>query len=158
MSVEIILEEPRWDNVDLDEIANAAAGATFTHLGLQGLSLACLATNDAQIAELNAQFRGKQKPTNVLSWPSETLTPAAPGDVPPSPVDPEIGDIALSYETCFAEAEAAGLAFPDHLTHLTVHGILHLLGYDHEEEADADLMEKTEIAILMSLGIDNPYR
>ena len=157
MHVEIISEDGRWDETGLGQIAERGTVAAFEYLGLQGLTVACLATNDAQIAELNAQFRGKAAPTNVLSWPSETLTPAEPGSVPPAPIDPEIGDIALAYETCLAEAEAAGIAFDDHLTHLVVHGILHLLGYDHEDDDDADLMEKTEIAILMSLGIANPY-
>lgn len=157
MTVDVIIEDDRWADAGLDALAARAAEATFAHLGLTGLSLACLGTDDTKIADLNAEFRGKPAPTNVLSWPSEALTPASPGAVPPSPSVTEIGDIALSYDTCGAEADAAGMDFADHVTHLVVHGILHLLGYDHETEADADLMEATEIAILMSLGVANPY-
>ena len=157
MNVEVVNEDLRWKDAGLETLAQRAASGTFAHLGLQDLSFACLGTDDAGIAALNAQFRDKTQPTNVLSWPSETLRPSAPGGVPPLPNDPEIGDIALSFDTCAAEAEAAGIAFDDHVTHLVVHGILHLLGYDHEDEADADLMEATEIAILMSLGVANPY-
>ena len=130
----------------LAELAETAGSATFRHLELAGLSAACLGTDDARIATLNAEFRDKPTPTNVLYWPSETHAPEAPGATPPQPNDPE-----------FAEADAAGIAPEAHVTHLVVHGILHLLGYDHEDDLDADLMENTEIAILMSLGIDNPY-
>lgn len=157
MSLDVLLEDDRWTGTGLVTLGPRAAGATFTHLGLSGLEAACLATNDTRIATLNAEFRGKPQPTNVLSWPSETLTPAKPGAVPPPPTTGEIGDIALSFDTCQREAEAAGIAFDDHVTHLVVHGLLHLLGYDHETDQDADLMESTEIAILMSLGVDNPY-
>lgn len=157
MPVETLIEDTRWRALDLARIAKAAGEATFTHLKLTGLSVACLGTSDAKIATLNAEFRGKPTPTNVLSWPTETLVPVAAGERPPPPSDPEIGDIALGYETCFAEAHTSGIAPEAHVTHLVVHGILHLLGYDHETDLDADLMENIEIAILMSLGIDNPY-
>ncbi|MEO1238201.1 MAG: rRNA maturation RNase YbeY [Pseudomonadota bacterium] len=157
MQVETVIEDPRWRALDLATLANDAAAATFSHLALSELSLACLGTDDIRIAALNVEFRGKPSPTNVLSWPAETLVPLSPGTEPPPPTEPEIGDIALAYETCFAEAEAAGIAPNTHVTHLVVHGILHLLGYDHDNDLDADLMEKTEIAILLSLGIDNPY-
>ena len=157
MSVETVIEDPRWTALELPGLASQAAEATFAHLGLAGLSLACLATDDARMAALNAEFRGKPTPTNVLSWPSEDLAPGRPGAVPTPPTQPEIGDIALSYATCAEEARTAGIALSDHVTHLVVHGILHLLGYDHETDQDADLMEKTEIAILTSLEISNPY-
>lgn len=155
--IETVTEDPRWDTLGLAELADKAASATFGYLEFTGLSAACLGTDDARITTLNAEFRDKPTPTNVLSWPSETLVPEGPGAAPPPPNDPEIGDIALAFETCFAEADAAGIAPEAHVTHLVVHGILHLLGYDHEDDLDADLMENTEIAILMSLGIDNPY-
>ncbi|MEL7025765.1 MAG: rRNA maturation RNase YbeY [Pseudomonadota bacterium] len=157
MTIEVLIEAPAWEALNLPHVASRAAEAAFSHLGVSGLSAACLATDDARISVLNTEFRGKPKPTNVLSWPTESLAPARPGAVPPSPKDPEIGDIALAFETCAAEAKAAGIALSDHVTHLVIHGILHLLGYDHEIDADADLMEKTEIAILLSLGIANPY-
>ena len=80
----------------------------------------------ARIAALNADFRGKPAPTNVLSWPS--------GEGPAAPGEPRfLGDLALAWETCLAEAEAAGIAPADHVTHLVVHGVLHLVGYDHAD-------------------------
>jgi probable rRNA maturation factor len=111
--------------------------------------------------ELNGDFRGKAKPTNVLSWPSEER--ATPGEVPELPQageadDPEhLGDIAISYETCAAEAEAADKPMRDHVTHLVVHGFLHLLGYDHVQDVDATVMEATEVRILARMGLSDPY-
>jgi probable rRNA maturation factor len=80
-----------------------------------------------------------------------------PGAQPKQALDPELGDIAIAYETCVRESHEAGLAFVDHLTHLLLHGLLHLLGYDHIDDADADVMEGLEIKMLASLGISNPY-
>jgi probable rRNA maturation factor len=116
-----------------------------------------MACDDAQIAQLNKDFRGKPQPTNVLSWPSEELSMQQPGAQPKQALDPELGDIAIAYETCVRESHEAGLAFVDHLTHLLLHGLLHLLGYDHIDDADADVMEGLEIKMLASLGISNPY-
>jgi probable rRNA maturation factor len=96
----------------------------------------------------------------VLSWPSEERGAEAAGAAPcpPDPAEgPELGDIALAFETCAREAEAAGLTLAHHATHLVVHGTLHLLGYDHARDADAALMERTEIGILASLGVEDPY-
>jgi len=116
-----------------------------------------MACDDAQIAQLNQDFRGKPQPTNVLSWPAADLSAHKPGAQPKRAVDPELGDIAIAYETCLRESQAAGLAILDHLTHLLLHGTLHLLGYDHIEDADAEVMEALEIKMLASLGISNPY-
>ena len=104
------------------------------------------------IAVLNAAFRDKEAATNVLSWPSAERSPGTP-----LTDTPELGDIAMAYETCVREAEAGGISLEFHTLHLLVHGTLHLLGYDHEEDADADLMEATETAILAKLGVPNPY-
>ena len=163
-SAETLIEDPRWETVDLPGLAERAAAATLAMLGLpgEGLTLCVMGCDDARIAGLNADFRGKPAPTNVLSWPAEErATPPGRVPVPPEPGpagDPEsLGDVALAWETCVAEAGAQGLSVADHATHLIVHGILHLLGYDHGTDADAALMEGTETRILVALGIADPY-
>lgn len=161
MSVDVIIEAEAWDAVPLEALATRAAEATLAHLGLDpdAWDIALLACDDARIGQLNADFRGKSVPTNVLSWPSAERGAPAPGETPapPDPADPELGDIALAFETCAKEAEAGGKALEDHATHLVVHGILHLLGYDHIRDADGDLMERSETEILCTLGIADPY-
>lgn len=163
--VDLVVEEARWNAVALDALAQSAACATLNALNIQiaGYEIALLACDDARIAELNSQFRGKPVPTNVLSWPSwdlgaeqdgDTPDPAPPGDLD----DPEpLGDIAISYDTCAREAREQDKALHDHLTHLVVHSTLHLLGYDHIRDKDAALMEEIEIRILALLGVADPY-
>jgi probable rRNA maturation factor len=108
-------------------------------------SLSILLTDDAQLRELNASFRRKNKPTNVLSFP-------------PSPAEPHyIGDIAIAYGVVRGESEAQGKRFAAHAAHLAAHGVLHLLGYDHEGASEARVMESLETAILAKLGIADPY-
>ncbi|MGB1034632.1 MAG: rRNA maturation RNase YbeY [Primorskyibacter sp.] len=159
MSVDTIIEDPRWDHVGLTGLADRAVAATLAHRGLSdaGCELCLMACDDVRIAALNADFRGKPQPTNVLSWPSEDRAADRPGGIPAPPVDLELGDIALAYDTCLSEAQAADVAFADHVTHLIVHGTLHLLGYDHIKDADADVMERIEVEILGNLNISNPY-
>ena len=156
-AIDAVVEDERWR--DLPALVERACRATLSHLGLDpdGWEISVLGADDTRIAALNGQFRGKPRPTNVLSWPAEERAAAEPGGVPPPPEGEELGDIALAWETCAAEAEAAGRAFEDHVTHLLVHGTLHLLGYDHHREADAALMERTEIEILSALAVHNPY-
>ncbi len=145
----------------LPALGARAATATLERLGLDKDSwdIAVLGCDDGRIAELNGSFRAMDAPTNVLSWPSAERGPASPGSEPepPAPGNPELGDLAIAYETCLREAEAAGIPFDDHVTHLVVHGILHLLGYDHETEPDAQRMESLEVEILATLGVPNPY-
>jgi probable rRNA maturation factor len=105
-----------------------------------------LLADDASIQALNRDHRGKDAPTNVLSFP------AAPSAAP------HLGDLALAYETCAREAAAQGKALGDHLTHLVAHGVLHLLGWDHQTEAEAEAMEAHERALLAALGRPDPYR
>lgn len=163
VSLDINAEEPRWG--DLDPLARAAIDATLAHLGHDAacFEVSLLACDDARIQGLNAGFRDKDKPTNVLSWPAWDLSAETAGGMPDAPEtgtaeEPEaLGDIALAYETCQREAAEQGKPFGDHVTHLIVHSVLHLLGYDHETDADAALMEKTEIAILATMGIADPY-
>mgnify|MGYP005840339229 CR=1 FL=1 len=157
-----IIEDSRWHAVDLPGLAERAAQATLAHLGLSqdGWEIAVLGCDDARIAALGAEFRGKSRPTNVLSWPVQNRSPAAPGarPAPPDPQQPELGDIAIAWETCVAEAAGAGLPLPDHVTHLIVHAVLHLLGHDHERDDDATLMERLESEILGKMGLADPYR
>jgi len=151
--VDIIFADDRWDQTTITRLAQMAGQAVLP----QGAAVAVLATHDAQIAHLNAEFRGKVVPTNVLSWPSEDLCAQTPGDMPAAPTDMELGDIALAYETCLQEAQDQGKSFEDHLTHLLLHGMLHLLGYDHITDEDAQIMEAIEIKALANMGISNPY-
>ena len=163
--VDIVFEDDRWQAFGLEPLANAAVQAAFAELGLPpaGFTLCLMGCDNARILALNGDFRGKAAPTNVLSWPSAERGAAQAGDVPALPDagpadDPEsLGDIAISYETCAAEARAAAKPMADHVTHLVVHGLLHLLGYDHVRAADGDLMEATEARILARLGLCDPY-
>jgi probable rRNA maturation factor len=165
MLTEALIEDPRWQATELGNVAERAARATLQHLGLrwQGYEIAVLACDDARIAGLNAEFRDKPTPTNVLSWPAFDLAPGEEGAAPQRPPDPDplsgefLGDIAIAYETCHREARAAGKPFEAHVTHLMVHGVLHLLGYDHVRDGDATLMEGIEAEILGKLGIADPY-
>ncbi|WP_273689809.1 rRNA maturation RNase YbeY [Ketogulonicigenium vulgare] len=161
MNVDCLIEETRWHAVDLDALAVKAAAGVAARLQLPAdLEISLLACNDARIAELNADFRGKPKPTNVLSWPSEERGARTAGDMPMLPQagdDPEIGDIAIAFETCAREADEGGKALDVHVTHLLVHGCLHLLGFDHERDEDAALMEGLETEILGKMGIADPY-
>ncbi len=166
-TVEVVVENALWNRFDIEDIANRAFGAVAEKLGLVDgpYELSILACDDARIAVLNAEFRGKQTPTNVLSWPGFDLSPAMAGgkpDLPPPAMhgDPfvNIGDIAIACQTCMQEADKAGIEPLHHITHLLIHGILHLLGYDHETEIDAKMMETLEIELLASMGIGNPYQ
>jgi probable rRNA maturation factor len=163
--VDTVIEDKRWQGIDLDTLATRACTVALADLGLpaQGFSICLMGCDDARIAALNADFRGKPVPTNVLSWPSEERGAEEAGGVPsapdPGPADDPtgLGDIAMSWETCAAEAIAAGKPMEDHVSHLIVHGLLHLLGYDHEVDEDAILMETAETRILETLGLANPY-
>ncbi len=159
IEADILVEDERWDALELHVFVPQAleALAKRVSVGTETCELALLATNDAKLLELNKAHRGIDKPTNVLSWPSEDLAPEKDGDVPRKPTDPEIGDVAISYDTCAREAVEQKKTLRDHATHLIVHGTLHLLGYDHDTDANAALMERTEIKTLEILGIDSPY-
>lgn len=163
MSVECIIEDPRWADSKLETLAKKATRAALERLGLEPsvFDISLLACNDSRIAVLNADFRGKPVPTNVLSWPSVDRAAITPGEMPvlPSPgPDAELGDIAIAYDTCRREAADQDKPFSDHVTHLIVHGTLHLLGFDHETDPDAALMEGLETEILGKLGIADPYK
>ncbi|ABD53620.1 rRNA maturation RNase YbeY [Jannaschia sp. CCS1] len=160
MEIDILIDAPHWDALDLCGLAQSACVATLTDLSLDpdDFALSILACDDARIATLNTQFRGKPTPTNVLSWPSEDRAPETPGAMPHlSDLAAELGDLALAFETCAREAADGGKPLPDHISHLIVHGLLHCLGFDHETDADADLMERLETRILARLGVPDPY-
>ena len=150
--VDIVVEDDRWDA--LERLAEIAVPAALQDAGLEpgAFEVAILGCDDARIAALNADFRGKPRPTNVLSWPSEDRTPDTPPD------EPELGDIAISFDTCAREADEQGKPFDDHVVHLLVHATLHLLGHDHVEDAEAETMEAAEVRILSRLGLPDPYR
>lgn len=157
--IDVIVESGAWDEDALTELASTAINITLAHLRLEAPSfeIALLACDDTRIAELNGDFRAKPSPTNVLSWPSKERAPDIPGTHPEPPDDDELGDIAIAFETCAREADAQEKPFEAHVSHLLVHGTLHLLGYDHINDADALLMEQLEREILGKLGIPDPY-
>ena len=160
MTVDVVIEDPRWEAAGLEALAERAVSATLTHLGLdpEAWEVVVLGADDARLAELNDAFRGKAQPTNVLSWPSGERGAETPGTDPEPPSgDPELGDIALGWETCAREAADQGKPPEQHFLHLIVHGVLHLLGYDHVRDGDGDLMESHETAILAMLGVPDPY-
>ncbi len=159
MQLEIDVEDP-WPSAGdwelLAQRAALAAAQVAPELAQERLITSVLFTSDADVHALNAEWRGKDKPTNVLSFPmlerSELLDLAPEG--PPE----MLGDIALAHETCAREAAEKGMPVDHHAAHLIVHGLLHLAGYDHEiSEADADAMEALEIKALAVLGLADPY-
>lgn len=165
-TVDLLIEDPRWQTIGLEEISQAAVDATLRHLRLdpEAFELSLMGCDDARIRALNVEFREKDKATNVLSWPSEERASEQRGAMPElpqtggGPFAEELGDIAIAYETCVREAEELGRSTTDHVTHLIVHGVLHLLGFDHIDDKDAALMEGLEREILEILGISDPYR
>ena len=157
-TVETVVEDPRWDAAEVPALAERAARAGLAAVGRDPdqHEIGLLLCDDAKMAELNREFRGTARPTNVLSWP------AFAGEVPDPPGLPGegplfLGDIALGFETCAAEAEAAGITLADHAAHLVVHGVLHLLGHDHVVDEAAEAMEEIETKVLASMGVANPY-
>lgn len=157
MCVEVLIEDSRWEAAGLEAMAARACGAVLARFDLPEdlCEISLMGCDDVRIAGLNAQFRGKDAPTNVLSWPArEDISPA---DWDPKGMPGELGDIAIAFDTCEREAVEQGKAFDDHVAHLLVHGVLHLLGFDHIDDAEAAEMEGLEVEILGKLGISDPY-
>ena len=157
MQLEIDIEHwPAGDWPALAERAAEAAAEVEPALANERLEASLLFTSDAEVHALNREWRQRDKPTNVLSFPMlerEDLLALAP-DGPPE----MLGDIALAHETCAREAEAKGVPLEHHAAHLIVHGLLHLAGHDHEiSEGDAEAMEALETKALARLGIADPY-
>ncbi|MCY4290047.1 MAG: rRNA maturation RNase YbeY [Aestuariivita sp.] len=164
MAIDILIDDTRWRSINVIDLVNQAYVKTITCFGLSADSCesALVASNDRRISKLNAQHRDQNKPTNVLSWPTDELRAEIDGDLPKPPKpDPDdvyhLGDIVISYDSCEREAIFERKSLSDHTTHLFVHGLLHLLGYDHHRELDAALMEQTEIEILATMGLADPY-
>jgi probable rRNA maturation factor len=146
--IEVEIEADAWT----DALPDAEAVVERAALAAQGEvagDLVILLTDDDAVRVLNAEFRGKDKPTNVLSFPG--------GDMPMPGAPVHLGDIVLAYGVCRDEAEAQGKSLANHLTHLVIHGILHVLGRDHEDDAEAEAMEAEERSLLASLGVADPY-
>jgi probable rRNA maturation factor len=149
LSIDLRIAEPRWETLgDLDAFAAHVLGLASAHMR-QGGEIAILLTNDAEMHALNKQWRGKDKATDVLSFPSGS--PEIPGQ-------PQyLGDIAISYDTAMKDAADMGRSVEAHVGHLMIHGFLHLMGYDHIELEDAKVMEPLETEILAGLGWPDPY-
>ena len=150
LTVEVVANDPEWsalgDMAPLIQAAAAAVSAAFED-DAETLGATVALADDAEVRRLNATWRGKDAPTNVLSFPS-----------PDNPAEPSfIGDVVLARQTVVAEARDLGIPLAHHVQHLVVHGLLHLLGYDHETEAEAEEMESLETEILAGLGIPDPY-
>jgi probable rRNA maturation factor len=179
-ATDIVVESPLWEALPragaIVRRAIVAAAETDRAGACDGAAVAVLLCDDAAIAALNAHWRGLDRPTNVLSFPAPDRIGSAehgrpqgrgsivPGSLQPpavrrtAPIDPApLGDIAIAYETVAREAEAEDKPVADHLAHLAVHGFLHLLGYDHQDDGEAERMERLERDILARIGIADPY-
>jgi probable rRNA maturation factor len=147
LRIDIVEEAGDWNGFDAARVCGSVCREVTAGLPrIQGVAVLVLA-DDATVRDLNRRFRGKDKPTNVLSFPSGAA--AAPGAY--------LGDIVLAIETLAREADEQGTRRSHHFAHLAVHGLLHLLGYDHDSDADAERMEREEARILAGLGIADPY-
>ncbi len=165
-----VLIAPQWKGEDWQNIADTACSAALAATAFAGLAQSSLCceiavkfSDSEEVQALNRDFRDKDKPTNILSFPqtppdilialSTSVGGAAAGD----DAEAILGDMILAYEVCRDEASDKGISLSEHVTHLIVHGTLHLLGYDHIEESEAIDMEALETEILAGLGIADPY-
>lgn len=151
MSLTVEIEDAAWHVLPgLEDLATASVRLALEGRGPKG-DVFVLFTSDAEIRAMNRDWRGKDQATNVLSFPAAQDMPLPQGEMPP------LGDVVLAYETVAREASSQGKRVTDHVTHLIMHGMLHLLGYDHETEDEAELMENEERALLARLGVPDPY-
>ncbi|MAI97850.1 MAG: rRNA maturation RNase YbeY [Rhodobacteraceae bacterium] len=163
ISIYINFQEKKWIDRRLKVLAQQAFDATIMSISCKSTSekkeISILACNDQTIKKLNHQFRGKNISTNVLSWPridhlaskNYQLKKLTEGTF-------DLGDIAISYETCINQAENLGIRFENHVIHLLIHAFLHLLGYSHQKESDFETMKDLEIKSLGLCKIENPYQ
>lgn len=154
MGIDVLMEAGDWPAQErLERLAREAVDATLAETGAEAdmpSEISLVFSDDGNIQGLNASWRGKDKPTNVLSFPA---FPVRPGD----PLPPMLGDIVLALETISREAALEEKPFEHHLSHLIIHGFLHLVGYDHETEGEAEVMEAMERRALARLAIPDPY-
>ena len=148
VDIDFIYEDDRWKSTafDPEQTAAQAINALFALTPYDGddhTTLSIVLAEDTFVQDLNKNYRGKDKPTNILSFPMDE--------------DDMLGDLVLSYDTIVAESDDQKKTFENHYTHLIIHGVLHLLGYDHIDDAEADEMEQQEIDVLSRLKIANPY-
>ena len=164
----IVRKDDRWKKLPLKKMAVTSLNLIVADVLQKNndFEISILATNDPEVINLNNNFRGYNSPTNILSWPERRYERKKPG-LFPQPVSKShiysdglnfLGNLAISFDRCSIEAAEGNLAFEDHLYHLLIHGCLHLVGFDHENELDAELMEDIEKKLLSKLGIENPYR
>lgn len=152
ISFDISSTNDEWDGIDIETICRHCAEslAAAKPEGYREGEVSLLLSSDEEIRELNRDWRGKDKPTNVLSFPAE--------DFPmPDGMPVPLGEIAMAHETCAREAAGKGISISDHTSHLLVHGILHLMGYDHQTDEEAEEMEHLERTLLARIGIGDPY-
>lgn len=155
---DIIIKDTRWNSAidNCEHFASTLSKAVFKHLRItNSTEISVLFTSDAAIQILNRDYRGKDKPTNVLSFAQNEDCDDPLFSIPGEPK--HIGDIILAYETIHREAEEQNKSLENHLSHMIIHGTLHLLGYDHEDDEEANIMQDLEIKILSGQGIKNPY-
>ena len=142
--IDVEIEDPAWSAALPDAAALAERAATAALAGAPG-DVAVLLTGDEAVARLNTDFRDKPGPTNVLSFPAAASA------------RPHLGDVALAYGVCAREAAEQGKLLDHHLMHLVAHGVLHLVGYDHQTDAEAETMEALERQLMQGLGAPDPY-
>ncbi len=154
LKVEFVATSPRWRAaLAARKLGREAIEASVGECGValrRGAELCVHLADDAHVRELNARWRGLDKPTNVLSFPAADADHLDEARL--------LGDVVLAFETVAREAEDEGKPLADHYRHLIVHGFLHLIGFDHEDEADGEVMEAMETHILAGLGVPDPYR
>jgi probable rRNA maturation factor len=158
LEIEVRITHPGWRRAIRNPAAlcrQAAEAALTRGRGLQ--SVAFLLTDDAEVRRLNRRYRGKNKPTNVLSFPATPDDRIAARETIPG-MARHLGDVALALETVRREAKEQGKSVRSHVSHLAVHGVLHLIGHDHQNDTEAEAMEALETRILAGLGIADPYR
>jgi len=174
--IDVTLDAPQWNAAlegaslgnagpaDVATVARAAALATWRAAdGPDRAEISIVLGDDALLRRLNGAYRGQDRPTNVLSFPNDSNRGDSnrgdsngDGGAPDAPR--LLGDVVLAFETVAREARAQDKTLADHLSHLCVHGVLHLLGYDHQDAAEAGAMEALEVAVLAGLGVGDPYR